>query len=43
MPQAKDAKLKAWVNDDIPGGIVKMEMKNGENVIASTLKSFESK
>jgi len=43
MPQAKDAKLKAWVNDDIPGGIVKMEIKNGDTVVTSTLKSFTAK
>jgi len=42
-PQMKNAKLKAWVNDDIPGGIVKMEIKGDANTITSTLKSFEVK
>ena len=42
-PQMKNAKLKAWVNDDIPGGIVKMEIKGNTSTITSTLKSFEVK
>jgi hypothetical protein len=43
IPQMKDAKLKAWINDEIPGGIAKMEMTAPDNTMTMTLKSFEKK
>jgi hypothetical protein len=41
--QNPDATVKLWVNDDIPGGLVKMEAQSPRGTMTSLLKSFETK
>jgi hypothetical protein len=41
--QNPDASVKLWVNDDIPGGLVKMEAESARGKMTSVLKSFETK
>ncbi len=41
--QNPDATVKLWVNDDIPGGLVKMEAESPRGKMTSLLKSFETK
>jgi len=43
VPKLKDSKLKAWMNDEIPGGFVKMDVKAETSSMTTTLKSFEAK
>jgi hypothetical protein len=41
--QNPDATVKLWVNDEIPGGLVKMEAQSPRGTMTSLLKSFETK
>jgi hypothetical protein len=42
-PQNENAKGKIWVNDEVPGGLVKMEAGSARGTITYLLKSFEVK
>lgn len=34
---------KAWINDKVPGGVVKMDAKTSQGAISSVLKSYDVK
>lgn len=36
----KNAKAKVWVDEDVPGGLIKMEAKNEHGTVSMVLKSF---
>jgi hypothetical protein len=43
LPNGKTVTAKAWVNEDVPGGVVKMEAKNDQGNVTSIIKSYEAK
>jgi hypothetical protein len=43
MPNGQTIKAKSWVSDDVPGGVVKMEVKSDQANVTGLLKSFEKK
>ena len=36
-------KAKAWISDQVPGGVVKLEAKTPQGAVAGMLKGFEVK
>jgi hypothetical protein len=43
LPNGQSVKSKIWVSDDVPGGVVKMEVKSDQANVTGVLKSFEKK
>jgi hypothetical protein len=43
QPNGQSVKAKIWTNEDVPGGVVKMETKSDQANVNGVLKSFEKK